>query len=687
MKDAAIQILIYKPAPHPVPEDQRGVVVNPRLKQRFKQFVPIGVYLEGCDLVRMSAEPRIENFRDVIKNQYIIADEGLWYFDDTENNLQKLEFLAEKSLSSLADELPLSEKRDATQQELSLITSYTGHTHTHSELRYYLFDQCDNSPKIYSSLDELKGDLPENIFEKDPKLFIMGHASGGHYGMGNSHGESEQLDEGDLDNLLSGFKDALRKEHGEVFVTLEGCNTDNQRNAEDMGQKKTFLERVSAKHKDITFGGTGPWDAQDAETGYRSLAPEAPITSMAGNVWKAGNSVIFHHDGVQVAARKSLFASTQTAKKLKVNTIDCARALLGEDRDELLAQIALSRDVLKIQDLKKIDGFPELRPKGKSDSKFVEQEMQVLGKEQENYLTRVTDILRRADPIENLTTRDIVELLLGLKEPSVFKGHESLLKKILENKPLLNLAMVSCGKVLIGGPSNDGVIDFLLANGANINSADEKGMTALHYAAQVFYHYREEPLNLIGTLLRHGASLEVKNNKGETPVETAREHSKDGRVDGKDELLASLKHDNLPTSLELRQSVKQIFQMSQHIAEQLRSLSITQREYNKCCEGTLYIPENVVEKLHRVLQSAKGNNELLSEFESELSTVTSELERGLGTGEVIGYEDELVPKRFSDVKHKLAPVMDALIEMKEEGAASKVAEKPEAGLAVSPRSN
>ena len=607
MKDAAIQILIYKPADHRVPEEQRGVVVNPRLRKRFEQFVPIGVYLEGSDL------------------------------------------------------------------------------------RYYFFDQCDKDPykvpETYSNLDDLKQDLPEglsDIFEKDPKLFIMGHASGGRYSMANSHGESEQLEEGDIDNLLSGFKDALREEHGEVFVTLEGCNTDNQRNAEDMGQKKTFLERVSAKHKDITFGGTGPWEAQDAETGYRSLAPEAPITSMAGNVWKAGNSVIFHHEGDQVAVRKSLFASTKTAKELKVNTIDYARALLGEGRDELLAQIALRRDILNIQDLKKIDGFPELQFEGEHVAKFVAKEDQILGKEQENYLTRVSGILdrARADPIQ-LTDRDGIELLLGLKEPSVFKGHEDLLEKILANKSLLQLAMVSCGKVLVGGPSNDSIIDLLLKRGADINSVDKKGMTALHYAAQNFYHYREEPLNLIKKLLKHGASLEVKNNKGETPIETAQEHNKDGRVDGKDELLASLKYDNSPpTSPELRQSVKQIFQMSQHIAERLRSLSITQREYNKCSEGTLYIPENVVEKLHGVLLSAKGNSELLSAFESELSTVTSAFEGGIGTGEVIGHGDELIPKRFSDVKHKLAPVMDALVEMKQEVAASKVVEKPEIGLAA-----
>ncbi|STO25519.1 ankyrin repeat domain-containing protein [Fluoribacter gormanii] len=594
MKDAAIEILVYKPDPdHPLPENQRGVVINPHLKQRFKQFVPIGVYLEGSDL------------------------------------------------------------------------------------KYYFFDQCDKSPKIYSSLDELKRDLPEeldNIFEKNPKLFIMGHAGGGEYGMGNCHGPSEQLYDDNFDNLLYGFKRALPAHHGEIFVTLEGCNTDNQLNATANSQEKTFLERVSVKHREITFGGTGPWNAQDAQTGFRSLSPASPITSMSGNIWKAGNSVIFHHGEYQVAVRKSLFASTQTAKELKMNTIEYARAILGKDgAHELIAKIALNRDILNIQDLKKIEGFPELRFEGEDVAKFVEQENQILGKEQENYLTRVRDILGRADPIEQLTDRNVLELLLGLKEPSVFKGHEDLLESILANKALLNLAMVSCGKVLIGGPGNDSVIDLLLKHGADINSADTKGMTALHYAVQNFYNYRKEPLHLIQKLLECGASLEVRNEKGQTPIETAQEHSKDGRVTASDKLLASLKSSNsLPTPLELKQSVRQIFQMSQHKADELLSLPIAKREYNKCSEGTLYIPEDVVEKLHGVLQSARGNHELLSVFESEFREIISALEKGCGTGEVIdGDEDELIPKRFDDAKLKLAAIMDALVEMKQEMDTSK----------------
>ena len=633
-------------------------MVNPRLRQRFKQFLPIGVYLEQCGLVRMLEAPRIENFTGVIKNQYIIADGGLWYFDYKRNNLQKLEFLAEKSLSSLIDKLQLSEKRDATQQELDLITSYTGHIPAAPILKYYFFDQCDNTPKIYSNLDELKQDLPnglDDIFERNPKLFIMGHGNGGYYGLGNCHGPSEHLYDENFDKLLSSFEQALPEDHDKLFVTLEGCNTDSQLDAAANHQSKTFLERVSVNHPEITFGGTGPWNTQDVQTGFRSLTPQAPITSMAGNIWKAGNSVIFYHDHYQVAVRKSLFASTQTAKELKINTIEYARAmLLGKDGgEELIAKIALNREVLTIQDLKKVAGFPKLQLEEAHVLGLVEQEKHILSEEQKRYLARVGNILERAKPLEQLTDRDVLELLLGLKEQSVFQGHRELLEQIQNNKPLLNLAMVACGKVLIGGPNpgNDKVIDLLLAHGADINSVDAKGMTALHYATQNFYNYRKEPLHLINKLLECGASLEVQNKKGQTPIDTAKEHRKDGRVTASDKLLASLSYGTSPpTPIELRQSVGQIFQMSQHKADELLSLPIAKREYTKCREGTLYIPGDVVEKLQIILQSTKGNEELLSTFESELSKVVKFLESGCGTGEVFSSQDEFIPKRFEDAK-------------------------------------
>jgi hypothetical protein len=237
----------------------------------------------------------------------------------------------------------------------------------------------------------------------------------------------------------------------------------------------------------------------------------------------------------------------------------------------------------------------------------------------------------------------------------------------LANKALLQLAIVSCGKVLVGGPSNDSLIDLLLKHGADINSADKEGMTALHYAVQNFYNYREEPLNLIKKLIDCGASLEVQNKKEQTPIDTAREHSQDGRVTASDKLLSSLKHDHSsPTPQEVKQLVNRIFQMSQHKADELLSLPIATLEYFKCSEGTLYIPEDIVEQLHGILQSAKGNDELLTAFESELSEVTSALERGIETGEVFSEQDEFIPKRFMDVDLKLTSVMNTLGELKQD---------------------
>lgn len=136
--------------------------------------------------------------------------------------------------------------------------------------------------------------------------------------------------------------------------------------------------------------------------------------------------------------------------------------------------------------------------------------------------------------------------------------------------------------------------------------------------------------------------------------------------------------DSPPTPLELAQSVRQVFQMSQHKADELRSLPIEKCEYNKCSEGTLYIPIDVVEKLQNVLQSAKGNDELLSVFESELVKIVDALEKGSGTGEVINAQDEFIPKRFEGVARQLTGVMDTLAQMKQEAVVSKVSD-PEIG--------
>jgi len=126
----------------------------------------------------------------------------------------------------------------------------------------------------------------------------------------------------------------------------------------------------------------------------------------------------------------------------------------------------------------------------------------------------------------------VLMIALGLNHRFIFNGHDDMLQKVLANENLLKLVMVSCGKVLMGAQNNNNVIDLLVQRGVPINSADEKGMTALHYAVQNFYVYREEQLNLVNKLLDHGANLESKDDKDQTPLMLARAHSQKKTVLG-----------------------------------------------------------------------------------------------------------------------------------------------------------
>ena len=426
-----------------------------------------------------------------------------------------------------------------------------------SQLQYYFFDQCDQNPKIYDSLALMKKDLPselKDIFENQPKLFIMGHGHGGFYGLCNKDDKSELIYD-NFDDIIRDFQEASSQSPQKLTITLEACDTDNQALAKEQGQSKTFLERLSATHKDLTFCGTGPWSEKDPATGFRSSGgyPEltVPVTSIGGGIWKHGNSVIFHHDEHQLVAIKSKFASTQSTKALKINTVDYAREFLHYsqlstvNKEALMQAICSSRQAMKISDLDTFPSFPQEKINNKKLSSIKAKENTIIQQEKSNYLTRVQSILLEAKSNGEFSDRDALVITLGLKdwveqpEQSVFQGHDDLVQEILSNQKLLQLVMVSCGKALIAGPSNDKLIDFLVKKQhIDSNCTDAMGMTALHYAVQNFYNYRQEPLRLVQKILDSGADINFKNHTGQTPLEIAKQHAKKSTVMNGDELIA-----------------------------------------------------------------------------------------------------------------------------------------------------
>jgi len=498
-RKSAIEILVWEPNPA-IPLDKRGVHENLWIKQRFEQYVSIGVF---------------------------VGDAGL---------------------------------------------------------RYYRFEQVgrEPGPRMYSSLAELREEEGlEEVFAGKPKLFVMGHARGNYYGLGNY---PQEINEENFNKIVTDFVHASPEQQGKISVTLEACNTDNLEQAVRGGQEKTFLERLSATFPNITVQGTGPWSPNEPQTGYRASGGfptlNAPITSMGGSIWKSGNRVIFHHNGVQMAVRKSKFASQETAKALKINTVDYARAVLEnaalENSAALFTEVCMRRDVLKIEDLEKISGFPASQ--GNADASRTvalrEQESQIIAQEKRRYILRVTAAVERAERDE-VTERDLLIIALGLQDQCVFEGHEALLDRIADNPELLSLLMVSCGKVLLASPNNDNAIDWLLSKGADINSTDVKGMTALHYAVQNFFNYRAEPLHLIETLLEHGADREAANAERETPRTLAEKHTQDSRMVYGDALLSLLNRGPQLEGLVASDSTGSVQDMTSYsvIARQLGSIA------------------------------------------------------------------------------------------------------------------
>ena len=508
-RDTAVELMDFNPFLDPLPEGFSGPQENRRVKERFEQYVSIGFY------------------RD------LDAPDG-------------------------------------------------------SQMRYYLYEDRHKPAediKTYTSLVDLERALQtdayrRDIFRNNPKLFIMGHGGDNRYGVGGDHPKrleyehyledsriptdpSEQIHGANFDKIINGLREVVTHEPGELSVTLEVCNSDNLFLGKSLwGHKKTFLASLSETHKDITFSGTGPWDTSHSwaavTTGNRAGADalHTPITSMGGNVWKHGNTVIFYNafnigedtTHYQVVVKKSKFSSTETAKALKINTVNYAATILEtaplslSAKKEMLQQISENPKILKIDDLKIIDDFPSEEFRTDSAMALAQTENDILAKEKDDYIRLVQTILGKGDAVDD---RDLLELALGLKdyaekgsiEGSIFEGHQELLDAVFENRRLLELVMVTSGKVLIATPSNDSLIDLLQSKGIGVNSVDEHGMTALHYAVQNFYVYRDEPLHLVKKLLDCGANVDLADKAGYTPISLAMEHGSKGMVMGGQQLI------------------------------------------------------------------------------------------------------------------------------------------------------
>jgi ankyrin repeat protein len=437
-----------------------------------------------------------------------------------------------------------------------------------SELQFYFYEDCDKYPnlQLFSSLSELQKYLPsdkKDIFDRTHKVYLMGHGDNeSKYGFGNYHAhddfghppdDTEQIYDNNFDKLIKDILRVVPTWHDDFGITLEVCHADNLVTAANKGETKSFLERLSLSYPDVTFGGTGPWsDSEDSQetlaTGARASGGypilNAPITSMVGGIWKHGNTVIFHNDGDQIAVRKSPFASTETAKNLKINTVNYAREVLNQnpqlsniEREKIIAKICVNRKILKIEDLKHEPNFRhEIKYNNEAITKLSEDQKIILKQEQDRYLSRVDRILGQ----DKYSDRDLLLIALGLNHRFIFDSNDHILQKVLNNEKLLKLVMVSCGKVLLSGQDNNNVIDLLVNRGISIDSVDERGMTALHYASNNFYIYRAEQFNLVNKLLDCGANVEAQDKAGRTPLMLASEQSKKVTVMGGGRLLELL---------------------------------------------------------------------------------------------------------------------------------------------------
>ena len=147
-------------------------------------------------------------------------------------------------------------------------------------------------------------------------------------------------------------------------------------------------------------------------------------------------------------------------------------------------------------------------------------------------------------------------------------GDAPLLRELVRNADALSLLCL---------------IDFLISRGVNVNSVDEQGMTAAHYAVQNFYVYQRETLALVKKLFDCGADIGLADEKGKSPYDIAIEHGRKEIVHGGKDLVELMKTRLSRSSIHLLMKNNSLFSKleDQYLEDHRHEHSHLQREYDK----------------------------------------------------------------------------------------------------------
>lgn len=453
--------------------------------------------------------------------------------------------------------LPLPEGQRESHENLRLKQRFSkfiavGIYHEGGHIKYYAFAQRNNRPlKTYTSLTELiaqQTKAQQRILDKNPHLYFMGHGAAGLYGLcgdcyiettthtldgtavvtGDNHASEKFLNK-NFDHLLSSVVAALTHHATPITITLESCNAGNRYSSKD-GQ--SFLDKLTRRYPDITFSGTAPWQADDLQTGFRASGGyptlNIPVTSIQGGIWKASNITTFQHKEVAMAAKIKPLATIESTKASKITTIDYAieRLRFSPKKAALIQAISRNTSIITISDLLRHVDLPAVKLAHNHAllAGFEHTQAVILNHDKQRHLSRIKSIVSAFESSGRAPVKGLLTILLGLRDTSIFDEKHELLARILSNHSLINQLLIESGKALIASPSNDSIIDLLVSHGADINSRDHQGRTALHYAAHSFYLYRKEPLHLIETLLAKGARPNLKDISGKTASMLAADH-------------------------------------------------------------------------------------------------------------------------------------------------------------------